>query len=146
MEAEYNASDARFAEAFEGAPVGMIPTTPDGRILEANQAYLDMLGYTREELAARDSSHFTHPDDILPTRELIDALHRGSEPRAAIEKRYIRKDGKLLWARASVTLRRDRLGAPTCLIAAIEDITERKVRERHDAFLGPTGRRHLDLK
>jgi PAS domain S-box-containing protein len=112
--------------AFALAPIGMVLLNPDGRITDVNQAYLDALGYTREELASRDSAFFTHPDDVGPTREFFASLQKGPHNTASIEKRYFRKDGQILWARASATMRRDSLGKPLEVIAIVEDITERK--------------------
>jgi PAS domain S-box-containing protein len=128
-------AEARESMTFAEAPIGMVLTTPEGRILEVNQAYLNMLGYSREELVARDSAPFTHPDDVAATRQFFASLHNGSRTTAAIEKRYIRKSGELLWARASAAMRRDERGRPTQLIAMIEDITERKALELRNDFL-----------
>lgn len=120
--------------AFAEAPIGMAVSTPDGMILDVNQAYLEMLGYTKEELLAHDSSHFTHPADVEPTRQflailLLAALRDASRKTGVLEKRYLRKNGTILWARASVTIRLDEHGQPLELIAIIEDITERKRAE-----------------
>ncbi len=126
MEEALRESEERFSLAFAKAPVGMVLTTPDGRIVEINQAYVEMLGYSREELETHDSAFFTHAQDIGPTREFFAALQAGPQASRVIEKRYIRKNGELLWARASGTMRRDEQGRPVQLIAIIEDITERK--------------------
>ena len=96
VEEKLRATEARFSLAFAQAPIGMVLLTPDGRIVEVNQAFLDMLGYTREELALRDSSSFTHPDDIALTRNFFAALQKGPHNAGSIEKRYFRKDGELL--------------------------------------------------
>ncbi len=122
-------SEKRFASAFADAPIGMVLTNPEGTILEMNQAYMDTLGYSREELLARDSSHFTHPDDIQPTRDFFRSLREGSANNALIEKRYLRKNGEIIWSRASATMLRDGEGRAIQLIAIIEDITERKRAE-----------------
>lgn len=122
-------SSARFSMAFDQAPIGMVLTTPDGRIMEVNQAYLDMLGYTREELMLHSSAGFTHPDDVEPTKQFLASLQNGSRSRASIEKRYVRKDGRLLWARASAAMRLADDGRPVQLIAVIEDVTERRQAE-----------------
>jgi PAS domain S-box-containing protein len=135
VEAKLLASEARFSLAFAKAPIGMVLLTPEGRILEVNQAYLDTLGYTREELASRDSSHFTHPDDVTLTRNFFASLQQGSSNTGSIEKRYFRKDGQLLWARASVTMHRDDQGQPAQVIAIVEDITERKRAQERYSFL-----------
>ncbi len=135
VEEKLHASEARFTLAFDRAPIGMVLCTPDGRIAEINQAYVEMLGYSREELVTRDSSFFTHPDDIAPTRNFFAALQRGPHNTGSIEKRYIRKDGGVLWARASATMRRDEAGRPAQVIAITEDITERKRAEVRYRFL-----------
>ncbi len=123
------ASEDRFSAAFACAPVGIVVTSPGGEFIEANQAYLDMLGFTHEELAAQSSDRFTHPDDIARTHEYGATLRSGQVERSVIEKRYIRKDGKLVWARATGTMRRDRFGVPAQFIAVIEDITQRRQME-----------------
>ncbi len=124
-EAALRESEARFSNAFSEAPIGMVLLEPSGRITEVNAAYLAMLGYSREELETQDSSGFTHPDDVPLTRDFF-ASFRGNTPMGAIEKRYIHKDGRLVWARASASVRRDDSGAPTQVIAIVEDVTERK--------------------
>jgi len=129
VEAKLLAVEARFGLAFAKAPIGMVLLTPEGRITEVNQAYLDMLGYSREELTSRDSSFFTHPEDIELTRTFFESLRQGIRETASIEKRYFRKDGKILWTRASAAMRRDDLGIPSEVIAIVEDINERKRSE-----------------
>jgi len=63
-EEELRESEGRFSAAFAEAPIGMVLTDPYGRILDINQAFLDMLGYTREEITSSDSAPFTHPEDM----------------------------------------------------------------------------------
>ena len=126
---ELRALEARFRMAFAQAPIGMVLLTPEGKITDVNQAYLDALGYTREELASRDSSSFTHPDDIEITKDLFASLLKGPHNTGSIEKRYFRKDGQMIWNKASTTLRRDSHGNPVEVIAIVEDITQRKLAE-----------------
>jgi PAS domain S-box-containing protein len=134
-EAKLFAGQARFSLAFAQAPIGMVLLTPDGRILEINQAYLNTLGYTREELESKDSSHYTHADDVPRTRDFFAALREGTSNTGSLEKRYFRKNGQLLWVRASATMRRDEQGRPAQVIAIVEDITERKRAEERYRFL-----------
>jgi PAS domain S-box-containing protein len=124
---ELRESERRFRIAFDEAPIGMVLSTPEGLILDANQAFVDMLRYPLEELRSRSTSYFTHPDDIPRTGEFITVL--ADRAPAIIEKRYIRKDGEIVWVRASVSMCRDERGMPTELIGAVEDITERKRAE-----------------
>ena len=123
-------SEERFSAAFAYAPVGMVLTTPDGQCIEANQAYLDMLGFTREELIAFGFDYFTHPDDIPASHRFVQALKTLDNASAVLEKRYIRKDGQPVLVRASGTMRRDRIGNPTEFIAIVENITERRRTEQ----------------
>jgi PAS domain S-box-containing protein len=132
---EARGTDARYREAFAQAPIGMVLLKPDGRIEEFNQAYVEMLGYAPEELKARDSSRFTHPEDIALTQEFFASLRRGPDSTGSIEKRYLRKDGEILWARASGTMRRDEQGKPAEVVAIVEDITARKRAEARYRFL-----------
>jgi PAS domain S-box-containing protein len=129
------ASEALFSLAFAQAPIGMVLLTPDGLLVEVNQAFADMLGFTAEELIARDSSFYTHPEDNALTRNYFQSLQAGPHKTGSIEKRYFRKSGELLWARASATMRRDELGKPAQVIAIVEDITERKRAEARYRFL-----------
>ncbi len=124
-----------FSLAFAQAPIGMVLLTPDGTLVEVNQAFADMLGYTAEELTSRDSSSYTHPDDNALTRDYFQSLRAGPHKTGSIEKRYFRKDGELLWARASATMRRDALGRPDQVVAIVEDITARKRAEARYRFL-----------
>ena len=125
-EAALRESEDRFSAAFSHAPVGMVITAPDGLFIEANQAYLDMLGLTREEIAARPSDGFTHPDDVAATHQFGEGFRTGAHHTAVLEKRYYRKNGEMIWAHASGTMRRDLANRPTQFIAIIEDITRRK--------------------
>jgi PAS domain S-box-containing protein len=128
-------TEARFSLAFAQAPIGMVLLTPDGRIVEMNQAFLDMLGYTREELSSHDSSSFTYADDVALTRNFFASLQQGPHNTGSIEKRYVRSDGELLWSRASATMRRDDQGSPVEVIAIVENITQRKRAEIRYRFL-----------
>ncbi len=128
-------TELRFTLAFARAPIGMVLLTPDGRITETNQAFQQMLGYPQQELIAGDSAPFTHPDDIALTRNFFASLMAGPHNTGSIEKRYLRKSGEMLWARASATLQRDEAGKPTHVIATVEDITQRKQVETRYRFL-----------
>ncbi len=128
-------AEGSFALAFAQAPIGMALLTPEGRIVEVNQAFSNMLGYSPEELTSGDSSPFTHPEDAGPTRNFFALLREGRASRGRIEKRYIRKDGELVWASASATMRRDEHGRPAQVVAIVEDITARKRAETRYRFL-----------
>jgi PAS domain S-box-containing protein len=139
----------RFRKAFAEAPVGMVLTGAEGQIIEANHAFLDMVGYTLDELISHDSGRFTHPDDIAPTRLFFESLRRHDQTTAVLKKRYIRRDGQLVWARASATMRHGAKGEPEQLVAIIEDITAQVEAEeelrKHEQRLEEDRRRWREL-
>jgi PAS domain S-box-containing protein len=130
MQQQLAASERRFRAAFEQASVGMAHTLPDGRRLMVNQRFADMLGYTREELLARTVEKVTHPDDYARDLELAQRVIGGAVDSYAREKRYLRKDGQILWAKVSTTLVRNADGTPDYFAGVIVDITERKRAEQ----------------
>ncbi len=129
MQQQLAASERRFRAAFEQASVGMAHTAPDGRRLMVNQRFADMLGYTREELLESPVKDVTHPDDYDRDFELAQRLIEGRADSYAREKRYLRKDGQILWAAVATTLVRKADGTPDYFAGVIADITERKQAE-----------------
>lgn len=108
----------------------MIRMTPTGEFLDANQAYLNIVGYSLEELTGRNSDHFTHPGDVAGTHAYGGSLRSRKRESGKLEKRYIRKDGSILWARVAGTMQYDpATGEPRQFVAVIEDITQQKHAE-----------------
>lgn len=122
-------SESRFREAFQDAATGVAITTIDGRFLECNQAYCEMLGYSAEELTQLTFQQVTHPDDKKQNQQEISEILLGLHDSCIIEKRYISKSGETVWARLSVTLQRDDHDQPLHLIAITENTTENKLAE-----------------
>lgn len=94
-------SELVFRSIFEDATVGMARTDPEGRFLLANDAYQAMLGYTMDELRELTLEAVTHPKDWDSHRELFRRMITGEIPSFDIQKRYIRKNGSVLWVHAS---------------------------------------------
>ena len=94
-------SEIVFRSIFEDATVGMARTDPDGRFLLANAAYQEMLGYTMDELRELTLEAITHPADWDTHRHLFHKMIAGEIPSFDIQKRYVRKDGSVLWVHAS---------------------------------------------
>ncbi len=122
-------SEARFRTVFAQAPVGMALTTHRGEILDANAAFLKLIGRSLEEIRSQTTASVTHPQDIALTREFLEALWSGVASRLTIEKRYFHRDGHIVWARASGAVRYDNEGRPEQVIVMVEDITEQKRAE-----------------
>jgi len=121
------ASEARFRAMFDGAAVGIALVDTDGRPLESNPSLQRMLGYEQHELQRMIFTEFTHPEDSETDMELFQELVTGKRDRYEMDKRYIRKDGGVVWAHLNVSLVRSSGGAPQYVIAMVEDITERKI-------------------
>src|SRR5688572_33504183 len=101
------ASDERWHAVFSQAALGITIVNLDGRFEEANATFCSMLGYSLEELRARTFLDITHPDDIEPSRELVRKLRAGESDRCIFDKRYLRKNGDVIWSRTTVTLLRN---------------------------------------
>jgi len=119
----------RLRAMFNQAAVGMAMATLDGRFLEANQKLSDILGYSIDELRNLTFLDITHADDLEKTRANSQRLLAGNISDFAYEKRYLQKDGKVVWSLTTVTLLRDAAGKPQQMIGVIEDITARKTAE-----------------
>jgi diguanylate cyclase (GGDEF)-like protein/PAS domain S-box-containing protein len=120
----------RFRAAFDNAPIGIALAMPNGRWLEGNPAFCQLLGYSEEELRELTIFDVTHPDDRADTAERRRRQIAGEEPPARIEKRYLRSDGGLVWVAVTSTMVRDLAGEPLYSVAQIEDITEHKKAQR----------------
>ncbi len=119
-------SAERLRAVFNQAAVGITVASLDGRFLDHNEKFSQILGYSSDELRSRTFLEITHPDDVEETRTLVSQMVAGERPDCSLEKRYIRKDGGELWSLTSVGLLRDESGRPQQLIGVIEDITARR--------------------
>ncbi|MBL7048761.1 MAG: PAS domain S-box protein [Nitrospira sp.] len=122
------AAEERFSTIFRSSPVGMCTTSPDGTLIELNPALHNMLGYDEGELQTNFAA-ITHPEDrdenIVALKDMLD----GKQDSYKLEKRYIRKDGSILWAKLSVTAVRNAANKLKYSFALIEDISEHKKLE-----------------
>lgn len=119
-------SEQLFRATFEQAALGIFHESIDGKFLKANEKFCDIVGYTQEELSQLTVRSITYPDDSVQYEESIKKLLAGEVSTAAKEKRYIRKDGSIVWVSGTVSLVRDSTGEPKYFIKIIEDIGERK--------------------
>ncbi len=119
-------SEERFRAIFEGAAMGVILTSLNGAILEANASFAEMTGYRLDEIRGRALHEFTHPEDYDDEKAILEQLVTGSINRCQIVKRQVRSGGGLIWVRQSASLLHDREGKPEFIIGVIENITERR--------------------
>jgi PAS domain S-box-containing protein len=119
----------RIEAKFENAAVGMADVGADGAWLRVNQKLCSILGYSGEELLGKSFTTITHPDDVPENLANLGAMKAGRIETFAMEKRYIRKDGSIVWTNLTVgnVLKPD--GAFDHFLAIVEDITERKQGE-----------------
>jgi len=122
-------SEERFRLSFEQSAIGMGLVSTDGKWLKVNSELCEMLGYTEQELLAIDFQTITYKDDLESNLEHINQMLEGTIRTYKMEKRYIKKDGGLIWINLSVSLARYPNGEPMYFISQIENITERKLAE-----------------
>jgi PAS domain S-box-containing protein len=128
-EAALRASEQHFRAAFNQAAVGMAVASLDGRFEEVNDRFSEILGISREQLITRTFVDITHPDDLAQTKDYVRRLVAGEIKGFTYEKRFLRGDGTIVWALASVTLLLDDAGKPDKFIGVVDDITLRKRAE-----------------
>jgi len=124
-----NQSEDKFKYVFDYSNVGKSITSLDGEI-HVNKAFCEMLGYSPEELQGKTWQDITHPDDLELSQKEIDAILSGEKETVRFTKRYLKKNGSIVWADISTSLRWDNQGKPLYFISAEIDITERKQVER----------------
>ncbi len=121
-------SEEKFKYYFEHSLHGKSITQFSGE-MNVNQAVCDMLGYTRDELQNYDWREFTHPDDIEITNNGINMLISGEQDWFQMEKRFIHKNGSIIWTEIGTSILRDSDGKMLYLMTSLINITERKVAE-----------------
>ena len=123
------ASEERWRKLFENSSAGIVLTAEDGHYLAANLAFQKMLGYTDEELQRITALDVTHEEDRAETAARLAEAGGGQRRMHRIEKRYLRKDGGVIWADVSTLLVPATGSTPPFFSAVIVDITERKLAE-----------------
>jgi PAS domain S-box-containing protein len=123
-----------FRSAFENAPIGVGLFSVDAgakrRLLQVNASLCEITGYSAQELLATNLDAITHPLDLEEEASLVERLMAGAIPNYRIEKRYLRQDGRQVWAMHNVSTVYDSFGKLLYGVAQVEDITERKQAEK----------------
>jgi PAS domain S-box-containing protein len=123
------AAEARYRAVFNQAAVGVARGSLEGHLLEVNERFCLITGYQAAELLNMDYAHITYPGDVPADLRRAAALISGEIATYSLEKRYIRKDGGLIWVNLTVSLAREPDGSPAYFIAIVEDISARKAAE-----------------
>ncbi|MBT3792800.1 MAG: PAS domain S-box protein, partial [Rhodospirillales bacterium] len=128
MEREQQESDRKFRAAFNNAGVGISIRSNNGKTREHNDTLSKMLGYTEEELQSIRLTELAHPDDDPNITSLRMRTPQETND-GVIERRFIRKDGHIIWCIITYKVVFDEQGVPLYTIAMYQDITERKINE-----------------
>ena len=126
---ELKESEERFRSAFEDGAVPMALTALDGTMMAVNTVFAGMLGYSASELTGMKFKDITHPDDIAENEAGIASVMSGETRSFRMEKRYVRKNGRIVWVDMSTSAVCDARGKPIYFVTHAQDITERKQAE-----------------
>ena len=126
MENESRESEKRFRATFEQAAVGIAHVGTDGRFLRINEKFCKIVGYTHEEMLARTFQDITHPEDLDSDIELVRKVLKGKIENYSLEKRYYRKDGRIIWVHLTVSLVFDEGDEPDYFVSVVKEISDRK--------------------
>ena len=137
-------SEQRFASSFRDAAIGMALVGLDRRWLQVNPAMCRIVGYPEEELLDKTFQDVTHPDDLDADLEHVRRMLAGEIDTYGMEKRYVHREGHVVWGLLGASLVRDDEGEPLYFIAQIQDVTERKRAEGERLRLAEHVRRLLE--
>ena len=115
---------------FENAGVGITRVDLKGALVDANQTFCNMVGYTRDKLLGRPLSEITHAEDYGEGADYRNQLTRGAMKSATGEKRFVHKDGSVIWVQRTMSIVTDDAGKPQYVISVVENISKRKQVER----------------
>src|SRR5579872_434132 len=139
------ASKERFQRYFELGLIGMAMTSPTKEILEVNDELCRILGYERSELLKKTWAEMTYPDDLAGDIAQFDRVMAGEMDSYTLDKRWVRKDGRVIDSCVSVNSVRRADGSVDSFVGLVQDITERKRFERELKYERDQLRLVLDL-
>jgi PAS domain S-box-containing protein len=119
-------SEERFRRVFEEGPIGLALVGRDYQFVKINRALCQMVGYSEEVLLQMSFLELTHPDDLRVDLGFAERLFRREIPFFKLQKRYVKKDGEIIWVNLTASVIHDQDGEPRYGLAMIEDITEIK--------------------
>ncbi len=123
-----NESRERLRTIVDQANAGIARYDPQGRIQFVNRMFCKMLGYSESELVGKTVQEITYADDVEKTMRIFQRVCRKGES-SVIDKRYVCKDGSIIWVNVCDAPERDATGRPKFVVAVVVDITERKKAE-----------------
>lgn len=129
LRSEHQRSHQQLEATFEHSATGMAHSEINGRWIRINQTYCDLVGYSHEEMMGMTFLDITHPEDLHQDLGLLRRLLAREIPHYQMEKRYLHRDGRVVWVHLTLSLVRQPDGSPDYLIAVVKDIGERKKTE-----------------
>jgi PAS domain S-box-containing protein len=123
------AMEHELMQYFEQPLLGLLTASPMKGTIHVNQRFCDMVGYSKEEVRSMDWGQLTHPDDLAANQALLEQALRGEIDSYQMEKRYIHKDGNIVYVHLAVNCVRNAQGKVEYFIGMVLDITERKQAE-----------------
>lgn len=127
---------------FDSVAIGIARLSLEGRFLQVNVHWCQLLGYSQKEMLDTTFQEITHPEDIDEDLALVNRLLAGEIECYSMDKRYFRKDGSIVWVHLAVTLQKSGAGTPFCFISAVSDITESR-RLNNQLFLAAEQYKHI---
>ena len=130
VNARLRTGEQRWRAVFDHAPVGIVLLPPNNAYLIANPAFQKMVGYSLDELQRLGPDDITHPDDVRLTRDQVAKLERRECENVQFEKRYVHRDGRIIWTEISISHLHDSGTLEGVLVAVVDDVTERRAAEQ----------------
>ncbi|MDA3797656.1 MAG: PAS domain S-box protein [Kiritimatiellae bacterium] len=121
--------DSQFQRIFDLAAVGIVHVSSTGEYLKVNQYTCNLTGYTKKELIGKSVAEITHPEDIAFDKNLLTKLVDKECEAEQMKKRYIRKDGSIVWVEISISVALDNHGTLEYIIGIVQDISKQKATE-----------------
>lgn len=122
-------SETKFRMMFDQSPISKAIVGLDKLFIRCNEAFCRFLGYAENELIGKKIADITHPEDIALSMQELQQIVEGKKENATIQKRYLRKDGTVVWGEIKIGLVRNEENQPLYFLPAIIDITDRKKAE-----------------
>jgi diguanylate cyclase (GGDEF)-like protein/PAS domain S-box-containing protein len=126
-------SEEQFRSTFEQAAIGILHTSFQGDFIRCNPRFSEITGYSQEELAGLKIQQITAPDNLADSERTFESLAHSEAETARLEKRYLCKDGRNVWAKLTISKQYDGQGRPLHFITFVEEIDQRKAAEQRAA-------------
>lgn len=122
-------SEYLLEQTIARAAAGIAHVNADGQFIRVNDELCNLLGYSAAELLTMRFQQLTHPMDLSREQELLHEVLQGSRQSYTLEKRYLHKNGQIIWARLSVALIAETENSEAFFVSVIQDISDVKLTQ-----------------